>query len=455
MRLPRLFNRATATAPKRRSFDTATGGRRASGFRAYGSHGPETLAASGPVRQRARQAFANNAYVRNAVGAIVAETVGAGIEANSAHPDPDIRARIDALFLNAAHEIDAEGRTDLRGLTAQIVDAVAVDGESFVLLEDHPEGARARLIPAELVDETLTRDLANGGYIVAGIEFNAAGQRIAYHILPHRPTDLYAMATTPVRIPATDVLHVFKPLGPGQVRGVSWLAPILLTLNELDQLQDALLVGAKVSAMHAGFLTNQSDLGPEFDPRDLADASLEPGAIRVLPGGYDIKFNAPTEARDSVAFARMTLGQIAAGLGVPRHLVDGDLSDANYSSLRAGLLPFRAKVEQFTYHVLIPQFLDPVFRRAITRAYLSGDLDAPDLAPALKAEWLPPRPMQVDPQKDVTALGDMLDRGLTSRRQAVASLGWNVATLDEEIAADRARESALGLSFTTPETSDE
>ena len=62
----------------------------------------------------------------------------------------------------------------------------------------------------------------------------------------------------------------------------------------------------------------------------------------------------------------------------------------------------------------------------------------------MAVEWLTPRPMQVDPAKDMTALGDALDRGLTSCRQAVASLGWNVGTLDAEIAADRDREAALG-----------
>lgn len=128
--------------------------------------------------------------------------------------------------------------------------------------------------------------------------------------------------------------------------------------------------------------------------------------------------------------------------------MDGDLTGANYSSLRAGLLPFRAKVEQYQYHALIPQVLDPIFRRVITHAYLARRLDLPDLTPALKAEWLPPRPMQVDPAKDVAALKGQLELGLTSRRQAVASLGWNVAKLDEEIAADQTRESALGLSFT-------
>ena len=116
-------------------------------------------------------------------------------------------------------------------------------------------------------------------------------------------------------------------------------------------------------------------------------------------------------------------------------------------TLRAGLLPFRAKVEQLQYLTLIPQFLDPIFRRVITHAYLSGNLDLPELAPALKAEWLTPRAMQVDPLKDIAALEKSLALGLTSRRQAVASLGWSVSDLDKEINADKERETALGLNF--------
>ncbi|PHQ98052.1 MAG: phage portal protein [Marinosulfonomonas sp.] len=451
----RAINR-DAAKPQTRQFDAAADGRRGSSFgRFFGSHGPETLAAAGPVRSRARHAYANNPWIRNGVNAIVAETVGAGIEANSAHPDATTRAEIDELFSTAATSIDLEGRTDLRGLTAEIVRAEIVDGEAFAVIEETETGVRLRLIPAEFVDESDTRELSNGGYIVAGIEFNAEGVRRAYHIRQHRPTEIFTTSHATIRVPAESVLHIFRPLGPGQVRGISQLSPILLTANEFDQLHDALLVGTKVAAMHAGFIVDQNTIGSAIpEANGLEDVSLEPGVIRVLPAGTDIRFSSPDQAKDGIAFARLTLGQIAAGLGVPQHLLDGDLSNANYSSLRAGLLPFRAKVEQFVYHTLIPQFLDPVFCRVITREYLSGSLDVADLAHALKAEWLPPRPMQVDPAKDAGAMRDLIDQGLMSRRQAVASLGWNIAELDTEIAADRAREADLGLSF-NGETNDQ
>jgi capsid protein len=102
------------------------------------------------------------------------------------------------------------------------------------LIEEDESEPRLRLIPAEMVDESMTRELSGGGYIVAEIEFDARGRRVAYHVLPHRPTDHFPTATQPVRIPAGDMLHLMRPLGPGQVRGVSWLAPVLLTANELD-----------------------------------------------------------------------------------------------------------------------------------------------------------------------------------------------------------------------------
>jgi capsid protein len=60
--------------------------------------------------------------------------------------------------------------------------------------------------------------------------------------------------------------------------------------------------------------------------------------------------------------------------------------------------------------------------------------------------------MQVDPLKDSQALEAQIEAGLTSRSQAVASLGWDFAQLDAERAADREREAALGLTTSKDST---
>ncbi|MGY6662215.1 MAG: phage portal protein [Glycocaulis sp.] len=450
--LDRLFR------PKRQSvrrFDAAGGGRRWDMRPSFGRTGPETLAASAPIRSRARYFVANDGWAANGVNALVTGLVGAGIVPASAHPDETIRAMIAERHTAWAARADAEGRTNLYGLQASMARDLVVDGEAFAVLETGADGLKIRRLPAEMVDEADTRELDNGGYVVAGIEFDAAGRRVAYHILPNRPTSVFASTGPSVRVPAERVLHVMVPLGPGQVRGVSWLAPVLLKLSELNALEDALLVGAKVAALHAGFLVDQNGTGNlpvEGDQRgSVLESGLEPGTLRFLPSGFDIKFSTPQHAQQTAEFVSHQIRAVAAGLGVPAHLVSGDLRDANYGSLRAGMIAFRQRLEAIQFNSLIPQFCAPVFERAVMALILSGDTDAPDFerdpGAYLAAEHYPPAMPWLDPAKDVNATVTAIEAGLMSRRQAVAERGYSVEALDREIAADRKREAALALNL--------
>ena len=432
-RLLGLLNRATRRQHVRR-FDAAGGGRRGAGFGTFGRTQTEVSGAAMTVRSRARSLYANNSHARNGTDNWVGSLVGAGIV-----PTGDAEAV--ALFMEWADDADADQRTDLWGLQAEVARSLVVDGEAFIQILVTDDGIRLRLIPSELVDESRTAELADGGYVVNGVEFNASGERVAYWIAPAKPTDQFASYSAPVRVPATEIIHVYKPVGVGQVRGISWLAPIVVASNELDAIVDGLAVGVKISALHAGFLVDQNGTGEPFEG-DLSDVSLEPGTVRRLPPGYDIRFSSPQQATEIASFLRFQLQAIAAGLGLPEHLLSGDLTNANYSSLRAGLLPFRQRVEQIQYHVLVPQLLNPIWRRVMTVAALTGDVES-----IPKAEWLPPAWAQVDPQKAAEADAAELAAGLTSRRKLVAARGWAIADLDAEIASDRAREKTLGLKF--------
>jgi len=447
VRLPNpfsLFSRVQRRQHVRR-FDGAAGGRRGWGMGSFGRINPEVAAAGASLRARARYLAANNPWISQAVANWTGALVGSGVMPTSQHSDATARKALAALFNRWAEVADADGRTSFWGLQADVARGVVIDGEAFVQFVD--DGIR--LVPPELIDESLTRELGNNAVIVQGVEFDAEGRRVAYHVLPSRPHDQFATYAPPVRVDASEILHVMKPLAAGQVRGVSWLAPVILAASEFDQLMDALLVGVKVAAMHAGFLIDQN--GTAGEPYDgtgeggIMETGLEPGTLKRLPTGVDIKFSSPQQTAEVAAFLRLNLQQLAAGLGLPEHLLSGDLTNANYSSLRAGLLPFRQRVEQIQYGTFVPQFLTPVYRRAITYAVLSGELDAADFETNrewLAVEWLPPRPMQVDPEKDVKATVAEIEAGLTSRRKAVAERGWNIEELDEEIAADPMKKEA-------------
>lgn len=421
----------------------------------FGPINPEIGAAAPITRARARYLAMNNPFIANGVQNWCASLVGTGIRPAVRATDAGTRELAAGSFETWADAADHAGRTDFWGLQRDVSRHLVVDGEALILMRDEADGLRLQLIPPELLDESKTATLGEGREIVSGVEFDAQGRRVAYWILPQKPSSLYAEYAPPIRVDAADVLHVMQPAAAGQVRGLSWLAPAVLSASELDQLTDALLVSAKIAAMHAAFVTDATNMGgaatafPDAD--GLSDISLEPGVVRVLPGGTDIRFNSPEQLKDAPAFVRMNLLALAAALGLPEHMISGDLTNANYSSLRAGLLPFRARVEQCQYCVLVPQLLRPIWRRWIATEVLAGRLD---LSPDLRAEWIMPRHAQVDPAKDMAAVKEALSLGLMSRSQAINEMGWNADDLDREIAADRAREAELGLTFSTKEQTD-
>jgi len=443
--LDRLFRRPSdAKAAAQRSYEAATpsGRRFNSGAASFGSWGSETAAARDSIQRRARHFHENNPLAHSGVSAWVSAAVGAGITATSQHPDTETRKNADAVFRDWALRADAEGRADFAGLQALAVKSERVDGEAIFLWQDD----QLLAVPAEQLATSKTVDLGGGALIANGVEIDRDGRRVAYWIHPANPTDLFPTYAEPVRIPAEDVLHVYRPTGPGAVRGVSALAPILLRLSELDATEGAIQMGAKVAALLSVILTNENDLSGGVDPFE-AGQSLEPGAMFKVPGGWKVNTTAPQQAQQIGEYLQHMTRSIAAGLDVPEHLLTGDLRHANYSSLRAALVSFRQKVEQYQFHTLVPQMLNPVWRRVMENAVLRGELEADQNL--YRVEWIPPAPQWVDPLKDAEATALLLDRGLMSRRQAVAALGYSIDELDAEIAADRAREMQMQLTFSS------
>lgn len=469
VRRPSAFARARqaiacAIAPEYvRRFDGAAGGRRWDRGAHFGTVSTEALAAAGPMRSRARYFYNNNAHARSGVDVLTTHLIGTGISPASKAANTDTRTALGSAWAAWQNVADADGRTDLAGVLALAVSGMIVDGDSILHLIQTPRGLRVRAIPAEHLDEAKTADLGDGRYIVGGVEFAADGTRAAYWILPTKPTDVVTYVPS-IRIPATDILHLCAPVGIGQVRGVSWLAPVLLRLAEIDGLEDALLTGFKVAALHAGFLIDQNgEAGMPYEgdqQGSLLTSGLEPGTLKRLPPGMDVKFNSPQQAQQSTEYLQAQLRAVAAGLGVPEFMLTGDVSRANYSSLRAALIQFRATIERLQYTILIPQVMRPLWERFVTSAILSGAVDAPgfeaNMGDYLAAEFHPPAMPWVDPLKDVQATKEAIAAGLMSRRQAVSTLGWNIEELDAEIAADKAREESLGLTFgATPSNNEE
>jgi lambda family phage portal protein len=434
-----------------RSLDAAGGGRRWAGDRRFGWVNSELSAASLTVRQRTAWLARNNGWATSGVNAWIANLVGTGVKPQSLHPDPAVRAALHARWAEWTDEADVDVRCDFYGLQALAARSMVEAGESFTLLTVTPFGLRLQVLDADMIPTDLTQTLPNGGRIVQGVEYAAAGPRVAYHVRRQRP-DLPSIISPleVVRVPAEHVAHLATLLVPGQVRGLSWLTPVALALHDLGSCEDAHRMRQAVAALFAGFIKKPDGQGGMLGESDAEpEPTLEPGTLSYLGEGEEITFPATPEVHDAVEFLRLELRGIAAGLGVPTHLLDGDLSQANYSSLRASLIDFRGRVEALQHQVLVFQWCRPIWRAFVVAELLAGRI-AGDVDELFKCEWVTPAALQVDPQKDLDATATQLGQGLTSRRRVVASYGWDIEQLDAEIAADRDRAKALGLSFPFP-----
>jgi hypothetical protein len=91
------------------------------------------------------------------------------------------------------------------------------------------------------------------------------------------------------------VLHLYRKRRPGQLRDVSWLAPVLLRLRDLGDYETALLMKAKIEACLAAVVTDDTDEALTGAAANLLrDAqgrpveAFEPGMILYRRGGGSV-----------------------------------------------------------------------------------------------------------------------------------------------------------------------
>lgn len=429
----------------RRGFDAATGTSKDTRWPSWAAqYAParQQLAARHQLSARSNYEIANSATAAAISDQWVTNLVGDGPALRSGHPDEATRRAIEEAFSRWAEDVDVAGGVDLCGFLSSAVRSIVSSGEAIVHLVTTPRGElRLRLLNSEQLDPARTRELENMTRIIAGVEFDASGKIVAYHIYPQQP-DLYVnMLWAPIRVPAEDVCHCFESRTPGQVRGVSWLAPVLTTIHQLDSLQDALLARARTSALFGGFIVDPSGtsgLGDgTLDPQSI---SMEPGALRVLPADASISFPDTPTAEGMPELMKHLLRAVASGCGLPYALLSGDLSDSNYSSARLGLEAFKRRCVALRETLLIGKLLRPIFRRWITLELLSGRLYGPAFAhdpqSYYASSFIFPSWTSLDPAREATADIALINAGVRSRAEVIAARGRDPADVDAEIASD-------------------
>lgn len=354
--------------------------------------------------------------------------------------------RIEAQFTKWAkrEHCTLAGYESFAALQRMMMRAVICDGEFLarrVRDPGLPWGYALQPLDPDQLDETENRTASEGlNAIIMGVEVNRDGRPVAYHVWDRHPT---TPGRVKLRLPAPEIRHVFKRVRAGQVRGIPWFAPSLVTWKLGDRYTEAELYQSLLAAAQGGFFV-QEEGGGYDTPLDANGNPIplvmeaEPGSARALPPG--VKFQ-PWEPKHPTAnftgFMKTIKRVIARAFGRSYASLTGDLSDVNFSSMRTDRVREMAQSRMHQHDILIEQFCAPTFADWVQMASLVGALGAvtvPASDLAAYQSWMCTGWAWIDPVKDATAAQMELGMGITSPQRICAEKGRDFYEIIDELA---------------------
>lgn len=290
-----------------------------------------------------------------------------------------------------------------------IADQIGIDGEFLVHIIDgidpkvNPFGMSQEFLDPADIDYNKNVDLGNGHAIIMGVHYD---QWRRIHEIHLKRKSIYGELTgattrdsTP--IPYSELLFGIDLLHYKQGRGITPLAPAMITIMGLDMWENYSLDNAKDVAHRVGFITKtleafetytggstgaqndnfNSDSSEEENTGETkstygkyADREVLGSTWEELPAGYgvtqpDAKF--PHEQHNP--FVRGMGRKIAMAIGADYTILFGDRENETYSSQRAAELKMR-RMWAIKQTLMREQYLIRLYNHWLKNALLTGAL---------------------------------------------------------------------------------
>lgn len=414
------------------------------------------------LRDRSRALVRDNSYASRFVQSVaenVAGPTGATLQVRVAKASgaykQTLNDTIEAAWNEWAEDCTVDGMafTDVEHL---LCETLPQDGAFLVRLVPGYRGNRFRfalqILDADQVDHTYCDVPKDGrGEIRHGVEIDRWGRPVGVWIWTQHPSEARSERRTREFLPADQIIYGFLKRRPGQTIPVPWFAPVLLDERMLQAFQEAAVTAARIGAANTFFLKadpNHVDPStPILEPSVTME--VQEGVGQVLPPGYDVAQFDPTYPNNEFdPFSRAILQSIATGLRVSHLTLTGDLRQANYSSMRAGLLPER-DAWRTLFGWFTRNFHRHVYRAWLKTAVLSGAVQVPprELDKALReVKWQQRGFWSVDPSAELDAAQKEVAMGVNTLTRLAAQRGHDF----EELMQERRRELDIAKDYDIP-----
>lgn len=445
------------------------------------SHGAEMKV----VRERCRQVAILNHSARRSINILTAFTVRTGTNRTPKPSKRSAKAVTAAMKWFRTRDCDVLRKSNMFSLEWTAIQTMFRDGEVLVRLRwRKPEDGLAVPLAVEILDCDYLYDGAApagvkaGNFFAAGIEFSPIGHPEAYWLYKSHPLDPMT-DRTPVRVPVIDprtglrqIAHIFDPEFAGQIRGVPLAAIAIETVYDAHDLRRSLLDRKRAEAKRIGVITAPENVlrakstvalpgGQVYDPEtgetrpagtteaaggtvtyedavqsvfEFAHAQmLENTTILPMLPGWDYKETVLTTATDYASFQEDLNRTIATSFEVPYEFLTGDISKANFSSSKFGVMPFKAKIEHIQ-EIVLHELSEFVWDGFCLAGQLAGLWKERSIECVHSFDRFP----SVDLLKDLAASKLEMQLGIKSPRVIAAEYGQDYAVTMAETKEDLA-----------------
>lgn len=425
-------------------------------------------------RNESRVLSRTNPTARSYLGLLEANVIGKEgftlqleIKNNDGTINTDLSNQIETEWKAWSKAVTPDGKMNLAQFSRLALRTEAVDGEAIIYLINSPKADKVnpynfsiKLLNSAWLDHTYSQADTGNGYISLGIEKDTYDRPIKYYFTTDTKNKIKIDGLDlefRKGIDAKSIIHKFTIEEVGQSRGTPWFNPIAQDLKNFKGYVSAVVVNERVAASKMGFFTKKEDsLDSDAEDTSIETIKVSPGSLTELPTNYDFKDWNPTSGNANFSEVTSTLlRQVAASLNVSYNVLAGDLTNVNYSSIRAGMLS-----ERDSWRILqadhVQSVLVPIFKEWLIQADLSGKISIPQGVTIQKivesARWIGRGWDWVDPLKDIQAILLGVNGGLITRTKALAEKGENYEDVLKQISEEQELAKQLGVVLTTQPT---
>jgi lambda family phage portal protein len=460
---------------------------------AQGSADADTLPDLGELRARTRDLERNVPLAAGAIATKGTNVVGTGLTLQACLDHDYLgmtEEAADAWERNAEREwqlacrsIDFTSVQDFADLQYLAFRSADQSGDLFAVRRYRKDagdvyGTKLQLVEADRVSNPgglgdSAALVAGANTIAGGVEVNADGVPVAYHVTNRHPGGISPKALTWARVPARSpdgrrlVIHLFERTRPDLTRGVPYLAPVIELIKQLGDFTDAEVRAAVLTSYITWFIQTELPddpsaktapvIGQEDSTLAADEIKLGSGAVVDLAPGEIA--NAPAPVRPNPQFDPFFLAvtrQIGVALEIPQELLIKHFT-ASYSASRAALemawQSFRRWRSWFAR-----SFCQTSYEWIIEEAVASGRLVAPGFFadPLVRqaycgANWIGPNRASIDPKKEAEA--DSIDIGLgvkTREQVCLERTGGKVEDKTRQLGKEQKLRDEQGLTPPAP-----